>query len=671
VSTLPLESWEPSLYPDGEFGKFGNTYRSILSLTVGDSLDLAKIVEGAPNLKSAYVWRTKDGWEFRVASYSGTYGFSVEPEEIKENNGLFDVILKSADIDPPYPDEDKCACGCGAPSKSEFLPDHDKRFEEEFELDDSEDVDDDTILEPKVAPTLTNDVPDEDEGEIAPDVEPEVETPDAAQSPELPTTKPRRTEPDAYSKYLAKAMLNPKKVAQEASESQDDEFVEQEDLNAYLDDLINPLSYVPSEDEYTLAIELAGIRDQFVSVNPFPDSSKCACGCGGAAPRFGSYLVGHDLRHRSWLMKQINQGDAHAFEVFKNLGWLRYLYPDFRLPGDFGPEDPTLNRVKKDLKEDIKPSYNRKNLFMLAYKLALADVGYYSERVNLADLTPSQSDRLHSLWRDKADYLRRAESMLNSIDVAGSLVDIAGHVYIEVMSDAIKSGFKDIEYEAKVRFPQGSRNFSPSKVRKGEDVESLSLVQEPAYTAYRDAMEFAGVEFDPKAKFFNYLAMEIAKGKRPKWADSHENAWMAAANTIGNLPVEAKSFMADWWLEHGYKAAAESPPREFILIAKGVADYTATHQQDIVKNASVKYGSGDHVIVSVDNPKKQVLWYNDFLMEVTRTIEGQVYGRLKVDDSKSANTRWRDSASQAGLMNDSGPKEVKIDTDQILWLSPK
>lgn len=669
MSTLPQTQWEPSLYPDGEFGKFGNTYRAILSLGVGDNLDLAKVVEGAPNLKSAYVWRTKDGWEFRVATYSGIYGFSIEPDELKEDKGLFDTILRSADIELPFADKSKCACGCGAPSKAEFLPGHKERFNDESNTNVQVDEED---SQPKVAPTLTDDVPDEDQGENVPDVEPEVETPDAAQSPEPAATKPRRTEPDAYSKYLAKAILNPKKVAEEASESENNEFLTQGDVDDYLRGLVDPMAYVISDDAYSVAVELSGIRDQFVGVSPFPDASRCVCGCGGVAPRFGNYLVGHDLRHRSWLLSQIKRGDGHALEALKNLGWTRFLYPDFRLPSDFTSEDSVWKRVSGNATDEIKPSQNRKHLYMMAFKLALADVGYYTEDTDLTELSVSQSTKLRSLWRNKQDFLRAAEATLDSVDVGGSLVNIAGELYALVMTSAIRAGFNDIKYSGFVRFPQGSRNFSPTKVKNGQDVESLSLVSEPVYTQYRDEMEFSGLEFDPMAKFFNYLATEISSGRKPDWVTSeNEDPWMAAAESIGNLPKEAKPFMAKWWVDHGYKAHMQSPPREFLVLAKGVADYTATHAKEIIDNVKVAYESGDCLIVSVENPKQDVLWYNDFLMEVTRTIDGQVYGRLKMNEDDLSNSRWRESAERAGLLNDSSPKEVKIDSNRILWLSPK
>lgn len=675
MSTLPPPpTWEPSLYQDGDFGKFGNTYRAILSLSVGDNLDLAKVIEGAPNLKSAYVWRTKDGWEFRVASYSGVYGFSIEPDELKEDKGLFDTILKSADIDPPFPDADKCACGCGSPSKKEYLPGHEDRYDLQpnpiIPVEDEEEQPDAEVA--KVAPTLPEEEDDEPQGENVPDTEPEVETPDAAQSPELPAAEPRRKDADAYSKYLAKAVVNTQEVAEETSEPQDDELVAQPDLDAYLDGLVSPTSYVPSDDEFVLAIELAGIRDEFVGQDPYPGTDKCACGCGGAAPRFGNYLVGHDLRHRSWLMKRIKQGDGHAFEAFKSLGWLRYLYPDFRLPGDFGPEDRTLQRVQKSVKDDIKPSYNRKHLYKLAYKLVLADAGYYSDQASLAGLDARQSDKLRSLWRKKEEYLRQSEIIMDSVDVSGSLVDVAGQVYVTVIRRAVEAGFKDLNYQGFVRFPDGSKNFSPGKVRKREDTESLSLVSEPLYTRYRDSLEFEGQEFDIQAKFFNYLAMKIANGNKPDWVESEaSDPWMAAAESISNLPPRADSFMAQWWLEHGHKASAASPPTDFMAIAKGIIDFTATHERDIVENVKSKYQKGDKVIVSVSNPKKRVLWYNDFLMEVTRVIEGQVYGRLRMNDNNLSDNRWKESANLAGLIDDSDPKEVKIDSDQIIWLSPK
>lgn len=107
-----------------------------------------------------------------------------------------------------------------------------------------------------------------------------------------------------------------------------------------------------------LADDEFSFEDMLKAVNtddPFPDASKCQCGCG--SPAKSTYLPGHDARHKSALVKAALLGDPDARATLEQKGWLKFLdkTPEKNKPGtkvetpepnaDFDPTDDIQQAV--------------------------------------------------------------------------------------------------------------------------------------------------------------------------------------------------------------------------------------------------------------------------------------------------------------------------------------
>lgn len=107
-----------------------------------------------------------------------------------------------------------------------------------------------------------------------------------------------------------------------------------------------------------LADDEFSFEDMLKAVNtddPFPDASKCQCGCG--SPAKSTYLPGHDARHKSALVKAALLGDPDARATLEQKGWLKFLdkTPEKSKPGtkveapepntDFDPTDAVQQAV--------------------------------------------------------------------------------------------------------------------------------------------------------------------------------------------------------------------------------------------------------------------------------------------------------------------------------------
>lgn len=631
--------WQPSLNPPEGPGKFRNTFRMMLQLEAGDYLDLANVIDGAENIKSAYVWRTKDGWELRVASYSGTYGMSVEAEELKEDNAIFDKVLVSCDIEPPFKDDKKCECGCGSPSKLAFLPKHELRDDarpEQVPAPAQEEVAPPEPEEPQLEEEVQEPEPEvepEPQGEeIEPSDEPEDTTPDAALSPESAAAQPE--ESDGYAKYLAEKIVSAPEDAEEAGESEDDELLTQRRVDLAIDAMLKPNYSLAGDDRIAAEVAAIGIQDPYVNETAFLGYPECACGCGSPTSRRGAYLSGHEIRHREWLLREARRGDRRAYASLRGLGWLSWLHGDaspdydparvpaglpvgaeayaqFEMldPGDGSVEtkigrlqsrrdstnspvlrallNETIYRLRRgmDAAVDVRPSSNRSAVVDLAFRLAAADAGIlFDDSPDYEEASPEGQSRLKEAWSNhlrRMQYMDEAQEMLDTASTDEPIVEIAGRMTTQILRRAIAAGVEEVPYEYRVVWPEGNLSFDPAKIAAGEDDERFALVVEPVYSKYRNWLEFSGEPFDPMAKFYNYLAMDIAAGKKPAWATGEsDDPWIAAAQSLDADDEEFVAYWSQWWLTHGHKAAMYSPDPAFMLSAKNARDYAATKAID-------------------------------------------------------------------------------------------
>jgi hypothetical protein len=116
--------WRPELHPRDRNGRFVSVGRKIANMVVGSSRSLNDVVDDAPNINQAYVFRTPRGHEIRVDSRAGKYGFNVTPEQLVNDPEKLGNQLASADVVDPFPDVSKCP-HCGAPSPGGgYLPGH-------------------------------------------------------------------------------------------------------------------------------------------------------------------------------------------------------------------------------------------------------------------------------------------------------------------------------------------------------------------------------------------------------------------------------------------------------------------------------------------------------------------------------------------------------------------
>ncbi len=651
--TTEAPVWDPSLNPADGIGRNRNTFRQILTLKVGDSINLGRIVEGAASIKSAYIWRTKDGWEVRLTSYSGAYGFSVEAEELKENNAIFDDLLRAGDVDPPFQGEKECACTCGAPCKSRYLPGHDQREKlltgqveapqvapAEIEVGE-EPVDEVPVDEVPVEPPVEASEPEvapDTEGEISQPSDTEEPTTDATPAPESAAVEPEAPKRDEYGEWFNQQILSPPKSTPQASKPPNDERLRQSDVYESLDGMLDPGSYSPKGDNINVQVSMIGIRDGFVSVTPFPRLDVCNCGCGAPSGK-RRYLPSHDLRHRAWLVDKARSGDRRAYATLRGYGWLKYLYPDGQVPDstsvdhvysparvpaglpispdvfsgyamlDPGPgsqeqkikrltarRDAAKGAVARALLNEalyrlrggydrampIKPSYDRAKVMDLAFRLAAADVGvfYGSEKIAWSRLTNEIREQIQKSWNSrKSQLVSDAEELMDYADLNDPVLVTAGRMSAALLRRAVQAGLVGpVPYEMASRFPSVSSLFDPAKVKSGDDEERYSAVREETYEKYRGYLEFSGQDFNPMAKFYNYLAIEIADGRKPEWVTGDGDPWELARDAIqrNRYSDSIIPYWSEWWLAHGHESAVYSPTHVFRVLAKNAHDYMLT-----------------------------------------------------------------------------------------------
>lgn len=661
MSTQPLTSWQPSLYPKDGPGRFYNTFRQILALKPGDSANLANVVKGANSIKSALVWRTKDGWEIRVTTYSGSYGVSLDVGDLKANTALFDDLLTALDVDPPFLSEQKCKCTCGSPSKGDYLPGHEIRLKlltGEISTLEVPSVEAPPMADQADAPELdTVEAPEpelavsEPEGEIPESSDTEEAVPDATPTPEPAPIESQTPKRDEYGEWFNQQVVSPPKSPPKARQSANDQLLTQYDVYASLDGMLDPSAYSPKGDDISVHVDMLGIRDGFVSVVPFVGEETCNCGCGSPSGK-RRYLSGHDLRHRVWLVDKARLGDRRAYATLRGYGWLKYLYATSQIPTstsvdhaysparvpaglpissevfadyemlDPGPgsreqkikrlttrRDAARGAVARSLLNEalyrmrggydrampIKPSHDRAKVADLAFRLAAADVGVFEDGENIAwsQFDDDVRQQIQTHWKTrKAELMSDAETLMDYADLEEPLVVTAGRLRAAILRRAVQAGLVGpIPYEMAVRFSNSNPLFDPEKAKSGDDDERYSPVQEIAYEKYRGNLEFSGQEFNPMAKFYNYLAMEISEGRKPDWVTGDGNPWDLARDAIerwrfSNVIVP---YWSEWWLKYGYEAAAYSPTHMFRVLAKNARDYMLTKR---IGSQAVSVGDG-------------------------------------------------------------------------------
>ena len=118
--------WKPDLHPRDRRGRFVDVFRAILNLDLGQSRDLFQIVKDSPNIEQAVTWRTRDGWETRAKTRTGTFGMLIRPDQVETDSHVFEDVLQTLDAGDPFPDVPKCPhCNMASPN-GEYLPGHEK-----------------------------------------------------------------------------------------------------------------------------------------------------------------------------------------------------------------------------------------------------------------------------------------------------------------------------------------------------------------------------------------------------------------------------------------------------------------------------------------------------------------------------------------------------------------
>jgi len=152
--------WNPDLHPRDRRGRFINVFKRIMAMPVGTSRSLNDVVDDAPNISVANIFRTQRGWEVRAMTRSGPVGFGTTVEQMTRDPHVIEDGLKGINNIDPFPDSPRCP-HCGQPSPlGGYLPGHGVQEEDGFALADAADQ------------NVPDDAP---EGDPSPDDMPDVE----------------------------------------------------------------------------------------------------------------------------------------------------------------------------------------------------------------------------------------------------------------------------------------------------------------------------------------------------------------------------------------------------------------------------------------------------------------------------------------------------------------
>lgn len=116
--------WNPNLHPRDRLGRFVNVFKRIMAMPVGTSRSLNDVVDDAPNISVANIFRTQRGFEVRAMTRSGPAGFGTTVEQMAEDPHVIEDGLQALNDVDPFPEVSKCP-HCGAPSPGGgYLPGH-------------------------------------------------------------------------------------------------------------------------------------------------------------------------------------------------------------------------------------------------------------------------------------------------------------------------------------------------------------------------------------------------------------------------------------------------------------------------------------------------------------------------------------------------------------------
>ena len=118
-------AWNPSLHPRDRLGRFKDVNKAILNMPVGGSRNLADVIDDAPNISQAVIYRTPRGWEIRAATRSGPVGINITPEQMANDPQVLDRMFMAANNADPFSAHVRPRCPhCNQISNGGFLPGH-------------------------------------------------------------------------------------------------------------------------------------------------------------------------------------------------------------------------------------------------------------------------------------------------------------------------------------------------------------------------------------------------------------------------------------------------------------------------------------------------------------------------------------------------------------------
>lgn len=117
-------AWNPDLHPRDRRGRFISVFKRIMAMPVGSTRSLNDVVDDAPHISVANIFRTQRGFEIRAQTRSGPAGIGVTVQQMSDNPQILDEALSGLNNVDPYPNLPRCP-HCNSPSPGGgYLPGH-------------------------------------------------------------------------------------------------------------------------------------------------------------------------------------------------------------------------------------------------------------------------------------------------------------------------------------------------------------------------------------------------------------------------------------------------------------------------------------------------------------------------------------------------------------------
>ena len=117
-------AWNPDLHPRDRRGRFISVFKRIMAMPVGSTRSLNDVVDDAPHISVANIFRTQRGFEIRAQTRSGPAGIGVTVQQMSDNPQVLDESLSGLNNVNPYPNLPRCP-HCNSPSPGGgYLPGH-------------------------------------------------------------------------------------------------------------------------------------------------------------------------------------------------------------------------------------------------------------------------------------------------------------------------------------------------------------------------------------------------------------------------------------------------------------------------------------------------------------------------------------------------------------------